>query len=89
MISFKKYYFQQFKDISVCWKLAKKYKKYGDFIFCVLELLFPMAVYMMWLYDTGQVEIDKRLYKKGDDMMGTNKQGGTCNGRADCGEGKD
>lgn len=32
MISFKKYYLQQFKDVSVCWKLAKKHKKYGAFI---------------------------------------------------------
>ena len=27
--------------------------------------------------------------KKGDDMIGTNNQNGTCNGRADCCKGKD
>ena len=27
--------------------------------------------------------------KKGDDMIGTNNQDGTCNGRADCCKGKD
>ena len=61
MISFKKYYFQQFKDIPNCWKLAKKYKKYAAFICSILWLLSPMAIYTMWLYDTGQLKIDKRF----------------------------
>ena len=60
MISFKKYYLQQFKDVSVCWKLAKKHKKYGAFILSVLTLLSPNVIYTMWLYDTGQMKIDKR-----------------------------
>lgn len=88
MISFKKYYFQQFKDIPTCWKLAKKYKNYAAFICSILWLLSPMAICTMWLYDTGQMKIDKRFYKKGDDMIGTNNQDGTCNGRADCCKGK-
>ena len=77
MISFKKYYLQQFKDVSVCWKLAKKHKKYGAFILSVLTLLSPNVIYTMWLYDTGQMKIDKRFYKKGDDVIapeGTGKK---------------
>ena len=69
MISFKKYYLQQFKDVSVCWKLAKKHKKYRAFISSVSLLLFPKVIYIMWLYDTGQMEVDKRFYKKGADMI--------------------
>ena len=42
----------------------------------------------MWLYDTGQMEVDKRFYKKGADMIGTNNKDGTVNGRADCSKGK-
>lgn len=69
MISFKKYYLQQFKDVSVCWKLAKKHKKYGAFILSVLTLLSPNVIHTMWLYDTGQMKIDKRFYEKGDDVI--------------------
>lgn len=57
MISFKKYYFQQFKDIPTCWKLAKKYKNYAAFICNILWLLSPTVIYMMWLYDTGQLKL--------------------------------
>lgn len=60
MISFKKYYFQQFKDVPAIWKLAKKDKNYAAFICSILWLLSPMAIYMMWLYDTGQMKIDKK-----------------------------
>ena len=75
MISFKKYYFQQFKDIPICWKLAKKYKKYAAFICNILWLLSPMVIYTMWLYDTGQMKIDKRFYKKGDDVIAPEETG--------------
>lgn len=89
MISFKKYYLQQFKDVPAIWKLAKKQKKYRAFISSVLLLLFPKVIYIMWLYDTGQMEVDKRFYKKGADMIGTNNKDGTVNGRADGSKGKD
>ena len=45
MISFKKYYFQQFKDVPAIWKLAKKDKNYTAFICSILWLLSPMAIY--------------------------------------------
>ena len=61
MISFKKYYLQQFKDVPACWKLAKKHKKYGAFILSVLNLLSPNVICTMWLYDTGLMEIDKSI----------------------------
>ena len=34
------------------------------------------------------MKTNKRFYKKGDDMIGTNNQDGTCTGRADCSKGK-
>jgi hypothetical protein len=61
VISFKKYYLQQFKDVPVIWKLAKKHRKYGAFISSVFLLLSPMAILTMWLYDTGLMEIDKSI----------------------------
>lgn len=64
MISFKKYYLQQFKDVPSIRKFAKKHKKYRDFISSVLLLLSPMAIYVMWLYDTGLMEVDKRFTRK-------------------------
>ena len=64
MISFKKYYLQQFKDVPIIWKLAKKNKQYGAFILTVLLLLSPMAIFTMWLYDTGLMKIDKRNLPK-------------------------
>lgn len=67
VISFKKYYLQQIKDVPAIWKLAKKQKKYRAFISSVLLLLFSKVIYTMWLYDTGQMEIDKIFYKRGDD----------------------
>lgn len=69
MISFKKYYFQQFKNVPAIWKLAKKDKNYAAFICSILWLLSPMAIYVMWLYDTVQMKIDKRFHKKGDDVI--------------------
>lgn len=64
MISFKKYYLQQFKDVPFVWKLAKRHKKYGIFFMSVLPLMFPTVIFTMWLYDTRQIEIDKRFCKK-------------------------
>lgn len=65
MISFKKYYLQQIKDVPVIWKLAKKQKKIQAFISSISLLLFPKVIYIMWLYDTGQMKIDKRFCKEG------------------------
>ena len=76
MISFKKYYLQQFKDIPNCWKLAKIYKNYAAFVCNILWLLSPTVIYTMWLYDTGQMKIDKRFYEKGDDMIAPEGTGG-------------
>lgn len=69
MISFKNYYLQQIKDVPEIWKLAKKHKKYKAFLCSVSLLFFPLIIRMMWLYDTGQMKIDKRFYKEGDDVI--------------------
>lgn len=64
MISFKNYYLQQIKDVPVIWELAKKYKKYKAFLGSVSLLFFPLIIRTMWLYDTGQMKIDKRFMDK-------------------------
>lgn len=64
MISFKNYYLQQIKDVPVIWNLAKKHKKYKAFLCSVFLLFFPLVIRTMWLYDTGQMEIDKRFMDK-------------------------
>lgn len=64
MISYKNYYLQQFKDIPKMWVMAKKHKKYRGFILAVLLLLFPLVIRIMWLYDTKQIELDKRFNPK-------------------------
>ena len=61
MISFKNYYLQQIKDVPVIWELAKKHKKYKAFLCSVSLLFFPLIIRIMWLYDTGQMKIDKRF----------------------------
>lgn len=64
MISFKNYYLQQIKDVPVIWNLAKKHKKYKAFLCSVSLLFFPLTIRTMWLYDTGQMMIDKRFMDK-------------------------
>lgn len=64
MISFKNYYLQQIKDVPEIWKLAKKHKKYKDFLCSVSLLFFPQIICTMWLYDTGKMKIDKRFMDK-------------------------
>lgn len=63
MISFKNYYLWQIKDVPVIWNLAKKHKKYKAFLCSVFLLFFPLVIRTMWLYDTGQMMIDKRFMK--------------------------
>lgn len=64
MISFKNYYLQQIKDVPEIWKLAKKQKKYKAFLCSVSLLFFPLIIRTMWLYDTGQMKIDKSFMEK-------------------------
>lgn len=64
MISFKNYYLQQIKDVPVIWELAKKTKKYKAFLCSVSLLFFPLIIRTMWLYDSGQMKIDKRFMEK-------------------------
>lgn len=64
MITYKEYYLQQIKEIPVIWKLAKEHKMYKEFFKSISLLLLPMVIYIMYLYDTEQIEVDKRFNKK-------------------------
>ena len=66
MITFRRYYIDQFKEVPKVWKLAKKHKKYGAFFVTLIILFNPMVIAMMYLYDTGLMKIDKR-YQKNDE----------------------
>lgn len=63
-ISFFKYYKEQVKDcFGYCLKKTFKHftiTRLFAFIDCVLLLFLPVAVYIMYLYDTNQIEKDKR-----------------------------
>ena len=66
MITLRKYYIAQFKQVPKVWKHAKKHKKYVAFFVTLTILLNPVVIVMMYLYDTGLMKIDKR-YQKNDE----------------------
>lgn len=61
MITFRKYYKQQFKDMKIVWKLARKHKKYFALVCTIFTLLNPWVIYTMYLYDTGLIKVDERF----------------------------
>lgn len=63
-MTFMKYYIEQFKGVPLLWNEAKRYKKKWAFWITVSLLFFPMAIFIMYLYDTGMIEIDKRYSNK-------------------------
>lgn len=63
-MTFIEYYIEQFKELPFIWKEAKKDNKRLAFLVTSLLLLFPIAIYMMYLYDTGKMKVDRRYTKK-------------------------
>lgn len=63
-MTFIEYYIEQFKELPFIWKEAKKDNKRLAFLLSSLLLLFPIAIYMMYLYDTGKMKVDRRYTKK-------------------------
>ena len=59
-MTFGQYYIEQFKEIPHVWRLAKKFNKKWAFIGTVSLLLVPTYIYMMYLYDTGKMQVDTR-----------------------------
>ena len=55
-MTFRKYYADQFKQVPVIISLEKWYKKPLAFIVTMLVLLCPLAVYVMYLYDSGKIK---------------------------------
>ena len=63
-MTFIEYYIEQFKELPFIWKEAKKDNRRLSFLVTSLLLLFPIAIYMMYLYDTGKMKVDRRYAKK-------------------------
>ena len=63
-MSFREYYIEQFKELPFIWKEAKRDNRRLAFWLTSLLLLFPIAIYMMYLYDTGKMKVDRRYTKK-------------------------
>ena len=61
MITFREYYKQQFKDMKIIWKLARKHKKYFALVCTIFTLFNPWIIHTMYLYDTGLMKVDKRF----------------------------
>jgi hypothetical protein len=62
-ISFLKYYKKQIQDcFGYCLRMTAKHFSINNllaFIFCLLLLLFPVAIYGMYCYDSGKIKKDK------------------------------
>ena len=63
-MTFIEYYIEQFKKLPFIWKEAKKANRRWAFLITSLLLLFPIAIYMMYLYDMGKMKVDSRYAKK-------------------------
>ena len=64
-MTFREYYADQFRRLPECLRLVANanlplWKKCIAFLTSASLLLFPRAMYVMYLYDTGKMEIDKR-----------------------------
>ena len=65
-MTFIEYYIEQFKELPFIWKEAKKDNRRLAFFATALLLLRPIAIYMMYLYATGKIEVDSRYAKKAE-----------------------
>ena len=63
-MTFTKYYIEQLKDIPVLFREAKRDKKMWAFLIAASLLLFPMAIFIMYLFDTEKMKIDSRYSNK-------------------------
>ena len=63
-MTFGQYYIAQFKEIPNVWKIAKRFNKKWAFLGTVSLLLVPTYIYMMYLYDTGKMQVDTRYMKQ-------------------------
>ena len=63
-MTFTKYYIDQLKDIPELFREAKRDKKMWAFLIAASLLLSPMAIFIMYLFDTGKMKIDSRYSNK-------------------------
>lgn len=59
-MTFKEYYIAEFKYIPFLWKRACRERQLRAFWLTVLFALSPLLMYVMYLYDTGKIKVDKR-----------------------------
>lgn len=63
-MTFTKYYIEQLKDIPVLFRDARRDKKMWAFLIAASLLLSPMAIFIMYLFNTGKMKIDNRYSNK-------------------------
>ncbi len=59
-MTFKEYYIAELKHIPFLWKRACRERQLRAFWLTVLFALSPLLMYVMYLYDTGKIKVDKR-----------------------------
>ena len=59
-MTFRTYYIAELKYIPILWKRACRERQLRAFWLTVLFALSPLLMYVMYLYDTGKIKVDKR-----------------------------
>lgn len=59
-MTFREYYADQFRAVPKILRIAKKHRKPFSFIFIILVLLCPIAIYTVYLYETGKIKPNDR-----------------------------
>ena len=63
-MTFREYYIAELKHIPILWKRARRERQLRAFWLTVLFALSPLVMYMMYLYDTEKIKVDKRYSKE-------------------------
>lgn len=66
-MTFRKYYSDQFRLVPEIWREVKKDRKPFTFIFIMLVLLCPIAIYTMYLYDMRKMKKMSGTRRKSND----------------------
>ena len=59
-MTFRTYYIAELKHIPILWKRARRQRQLRAFWLTVLFALSPLLMYVMYLYDTEKIKVDKR-----------------------------
>ena len=68
------YYIAQFKEFAYCWRHAVRTHHKAEALATLIFLLNPLCIYVMYLYDTGEVKPDARYKNKNSDQTNGGKR---------------